>query len=237
MIFLMRSRYRVLVSGTSFNCLPSFSGRRCLRPALSHPLSPGIPNLLAPVDRRRCNTIERHHSSPTGVSHPRKSIPRSRGTTTRPRHRSPRRELPASTQKGNRPRAAKSSIRTISPPLILRCRLAPGCGWQTSRPGGHSSGQWPRSVRSRTSRRCLTFCGRCAGIGWKWDRKGQTWRRPIASRSGLDVRIERSFGSLTSKGSSFASFFSKISDAFHVLFDPLANHLEGLFLRFGGHLR
>src|SRR5258706_16445079 len=37
--------------------------------------------------------------------------------------------------------------------------------------------------------------------------------------------------------SSFASFFSKISDAFHVLFDPLANHVEGLFLRFGGHLR
>src|SRR5260370_32473616 len=37
--------------------------------------------------------------------------------------------------------------------------------------------------------------------------------------------------------SSFAGFFSKISDAFHVLFDPLANHIEGLFLRFGGHLR
>ena len=50
-IFLTRSRSRALVSGTSFNCLPSFSGRRCLRPVLSHPLSPGIPNLLAPVDR------------------------------------------------------------------------------------------------------------------------------------------------------------------------------------------
>src|ERR1700730_3177610 len=110
---LTRLRSRPSVFGTSFNCLPSFSRRRCLRPALSHPLSPGIPNLLAPVDRRRCNTIERHHSSPTGVSHPRKSISRSRGTTTRPRHRSPRRELPASTQRGNRPRAAKSSIRTI----------------------------------------------------------------------------------------------------------------------------
>ena len=37
--------------------------------------------------------------------------------------------------------------------------------------------------------------------------------------------------------SSFASFFSKISDAFHVLLDPLANHVEGLFLRLGGYLR
>ena len=37
--------------------------------------------------------------------------------------------------------------------------------------------------------------------------------------------------------SSFASFLSKISDAFHVLFDPLANHVEGLFLRLGGYLR
>ena len=37
--------------------------------------------------------------------------------------------------------------------------------------------------------------------------------------------------------SSFASFFSKISDVFHVLFDPLANHVEGLFLRLGGYLR
>ena len=39
-----------------------------------------------------------------------------------------------------------------------------------------------------------------------------------------------------SKGSSFSSF-SKISDAFHVLFYPLANHLEGLSLRFGSDLR
>ena len=108
---LTRSPSRTLVSGTSFNCLPSFSGRRCLRPALSHPLSPGIPNLLAAADRRRCNMIERLHSSPTGGSHPRKSIPRLHGPTTRPRHRLPRRELPASTQRGNRPRAAKSSIR------------------------------------------------------------------------------------------------------------------------------
>ena len=37
--------------------------------------------------------------------------------------------------------------------------------------------------------------------------------------------------------SSFASLFSKVSDAFHVLFDPLANHVEGLFLRLGGYLR
>jgi len=36
----------------------------------------------------------------------------SRGVTMRPRHRSPRRELAASTQRTNRPRAAKSSIRT-----------------------------------------------------------------------------------------------------------------------------
>jgi len=37
--------------------------------------------------------------------------------------------------------------------------------------------------------------------------------------------------------SSLASFLSKISNAFHVLFDPLANHVEGLFLRLGGYLR
>jgi hypothetical protein len=112
-IFLTRSRSRALVSGTPFNCLPSFSGRGCLRPALNHPLSPGIPNLLAAANRRRCTTVERHHSSPTGVSHPRKSIPRSRTTTTQLRQRSPRRELPASTQRTKRPRVAKSSIRTI----------------------------------------------------------------------------------------------------------------------------
>ena len=39
------------------------------------------------------------------------------------------------------------------------------------------------------------------------------------------------------ESSSFASFFSKISDVFHVLFDPLANHVEGLFLRLGAYLR
>ena len=62
--FATRSRSPALAPGMSFDCLPSFSGRRCLRPALSHLLSPGIPNLLATVNRRRCNTIERHHSSP-----------------------------------------------------------------------------------------------------------------------------------------------------------------------------
>ena len=36
---------------------------------------------------------------------------------------------------------------------------------------------------------------------------------------------------------SFASFLSKISDVFHVLFDSLTNHVEGLFLRLGGYLR
>jgi len=36
----------------------------------------------------------------------------SRGVTMRPRHRSPRRELAASTQRTNRQRAAKGSIRT-----------------------------------------------------------------------------------------------------------------------------
>ena len=105
------ARSRALASGTSFDCLPSFSGRRCLRPARNHPLSAEIPNLLAPADRRRCNAIERPHPSPTGVSHPRKSIPRLRGTTVRPRHRLLRRELPASTQRTSRRRAAKSSIR------------------------------------------------------------------------------------------------------------------------------
>ena len=68
-VFLTRSWSRVLVSGTSFNCFPSLSGRGCLRPAPSHPLSPGIPNLLAAANRHRCRTIERHHSPPTSVSH------------------------------------------------------------------------------------------------------------------------------------------------------------------------
>jgi hypothetical protein len=40
-------------------CLSSPWQGLCLRPALSRPLSE-IPSLLAPVDRRRCNTIERH---------------------------------------------------------------------------------------------------------------------------------------------------------------------------------
>ncbi len=68
-VFLTRSRSRALVSGRSFNCFPPLSGRRRLRPAPSHPLSPGIPNLLAAANRRRCRTIERRRSPPTGVSH------------------------------------------------------------------------------------------------------------------------------------------------------------------------
>jgi len=84
----------------SFNCfVVVLRGGVRLRPCLLSPPLSGIPNLLAPVDRLRC-TIERHHSSPTGVSHPRKNIPRSRGSKMRPRHRSPRRELPASYTEG-----------------------------------------------------------------------------------------------------------------------------------------
>ena len=55
--------------GASRNCLPSFSALRRLRHARSPPRSE-IPTLLAPVGRHRYHTIERHHSSPTGVSHP-----------------------------------------------------------------------------------------------------------------------------------------------------------------------
>jgi hypothetical protein len=64
------TRSRAPVPGTSFDCFRSFSEQRCWQPALNHPLSAGILDLSARADRRRCNTIERHHSSPTGVSHP-----------------------------------------------------------------------------------------------------------------------------------------------------------------------
>src|SRR6516165_5619930 len=66
---LKRAPSRPLGPGTSFNCLSSFSVLRRLRPARSPPRSE-IPTLLAPVGRHRCHTIERHHSSPTGVSPP-----------------------------------------------------------------------------------------------------------------------------------------------------------------------
>src|SRR5258708_17985573 len=59
---LRRLRFRPLVFGTSFSCLPSLLELLRLRPALSPPLSPKNLNSLPPVDRRRWNTIERHHS-------------------------------------------------------------------------------------------------------------------------------------------------------------------------------
>jgi hypothetical protein len=103
---------RVQLFGTSLGCLPLRWEGACWRPAPSPLLSPGIPNLLPPVDRRRCNTIKRHPCSPTGVWRPRKSIPRSRRITMQPGHGAPRRELPASTRREHRLRAAKSSIPT-----------------------------------------------------------------------------------------------------------------------------
>src|SRR6266403_5048302 len=105
---LTRLRSRPLVFGMSFSCLPSLLERLHLQPALSPPLSPKNLNYLSPVDRRRWNTIARHHSR--GVWRSRKSIPRS--PKMQPRHRLRRMDLPASTQKGHRPRAAKGSIRT-----------------------------------------------------------------------------------------------------------------------------
>src|SRR5258705_4802267 len=76
--------------------------------------------------------------------------------------------------------------------------------------------------------------------GRKQGNGGSPWLTGSVRRQILEPSRWRAFGGffLLGRGcSSFASFFSKISDAFHVLFDPLANHIEGLFLRFGGHLR
>src|SRR6202171_5016938 len=59
---LTRLWSRPLVFGTSFSSLPSLLERLGLRPALSPLLLAINLNYLAPVDRRRWNTIERHHS-------------------------------------------------------------------------------------------------------------------------------------------------------------------------------
>ena len=103
---------RVVVLGHSrpqlrFDRLPSCSGRRCLRAARNHPSSAEIPNFPAPATRRRCNATGPPRSSPTGVLQPSRSIPRLPGTTARPRHRSLRGELPASTPRTRRRRAAR----------------------------------------------------------------------------------------------------------------------------------
>src|ERR1700686_1549140 len=74
---LRRLWSRPLVFGTSFSCLPSLLERLRLRPALSPPLSPKNLNYVSPVDRRRWNTIEKHHSTRIGVWRSRKNIPRS----------------------------------------------------------------------------------------------------------------------------------------------------------------
>src|SRR6266404_9979964 len=105
---LTRLRSRPSVFGVSFSCLPSLLERLHLQPALSPPLSPKNLNYLPPGDRRRRNTIVRHQSR--GVWWSRKSIPRS--PKMQPRHRLRRMDLPASTQKGHRPRAAKGSTRS-----------------------------------------------------------------------------------------------------------------------------
>ena len=98
--------------GKSFDCLPSLWRRRRLRPALSPPSLLGTLDLLAAADRRRWNTIERHHSRRTGAWRPLKSILRSRPTKMQPRRRRPRGDLPASTRREHGQRTAKSSIRT-----------------------------------------------------------------------------------------------------------------------------
>jgi hypothetical protein len=72
---------------------------------------------------------------------------------------------------------------------------------------------------------------------WQTYTQGLRFRYGGYSGRPASRKVEASLSRKTAKGSLFASFFSKISDAFHVLFDPLANHLEGLFLRFSGHLR
>src|SRR4030081_3107397 len=59
---LTRLWFRPLLFGTAFSCLPSLWERLRLPPALSPLLSPKNLNWLPPVDRRRRNTIERHHS-------------------------------------------------------------------------------------------------------------------------------------------------------------------------------
>src|SRR6266481_7408432 len=92
---LRRLRSRPLVFGVSFSCLPSLLERLHLQPALSPPLSPKNLNYLPPGDRRRRNTIARHHSR--RVWRLRKSIPRS--PKMQPRHRLRRMDLLASTQK------------------------------------------------------------------------------------------------------------------------------------------
>src|SRR5258706_9300628 len=61
-VHLNALRSRPLVFGMSFSCLPSLLERLHLQPALSPPLSPKNLNYLSPVDRRRWNTIARHHS-------------------------------------------------------------------------------------------------------------------------------------------------------------------------------
>jgi len=103
-----RAPSRPLGLETSFDCLRPFSALHRLRPARNRPRSE-TPILLVPAHRR--HRIERHHSSVTGVSQPRENTRRSRGTTMRRRHRLRHMELPASTQRTNRQRAAKSSIR------------------------------------------------------------------------------------------------------------------------------
>ena len=100
-----------LVCGTSFSCLPSLWQQLRLRPALNPLWSAKSLNHPPPADRRRWTPIERHHRQ-RGAWRSRKSIPRSRQARMQPTDRLRRMELPASTQKEPRPRAATSSIRT-----------------------------------------------------------------------------------------------------------------------------
>ena len=67
-----------------------------------------------------------------------------------------------------------------------------------------------------------------------------TQKGPAVPPSGGHRHTDRpwAWGRARSRGSSSLSrLFAKISDAFHVLLDPIANHVQGLFLRLGGYLR
>ena len=61
-VMMTRSWYRQLPFGASCGCWPLGSERPCWRAAPNPRWSAEIPDCLAPVDRRRCNTIERRRS-------------------------------------------------------------------------------------------------------------------------------------------------------------------------------
>ena len=124
---LTRFGFGRYMSGTSFNRLPLFSGRRCLRPVLPSSVVTRNCRITWPqstgVAATPSNGIIRHQQA---CCIREKAYPLRRGTTTRSRHRSPRWELPASTQRGNKPRAAKSRYERFNR-RSSSLPLAPGC--------------------------------------------------------------------------------------------------------------